>query len=315
MSELQDTKDRLPDEQEVAYTFYGHLMAARSDRKAAKIFTRTLAPEGRSQRQIKKAALAYLRQTQAESSQEAPPFSPSEVELLTDIRSELAATDQAQLDEKKGSFSKLDRTRIMLKLNSGHALTESERRGAYLEAGYTKDQIAKVTGKKFLVTNILGNATWAMSDFVLKPIFTTHPDIIPHLNSIAHDPKIASAAIIASLATDGLTIEQDLRLTKTIGMSESNVITGAYMAGETLFENRRTPGRLARLCAYTNTVLFGGGYAALTQLSGNTEDLVSGSMAVAGFNIALAGGLEGWKRIAEKKQRKREQAIQDPSLA
>jgi lipopolysaccharide biosynthesis regulator YciM len=85
-------------DQKVAYVFAEHLRSAKSNKKAAKIFSRTDHKE-RSRREAKKMARAYFRGTDQSLSQD-------EQEALDSIREELEVKDKEYLEEKRNNFKR-----------------------------------------------------------------------------------------------------------------------------------------------------------------------------------------------------------------
>jgi len=304
--------------QEVAYKFASYLLAAKSDKKAATIFshTKSLAEPRltrsfprcvpsklyakKERRESRKAALQHLQQQRRSEEPIETKLSEEQLEKLTTIRQELAVVDQAYLEEKKDNFSTIDRAMILFKAKSArlNGLNKEEKIQMYREAGYSEDEILKITGKKLLLSTGLSTAlTLASNGFTSAAV--AHEKIIPFIENIPENYSglAVGASLLTYIASYAYITEQDLKLTKKFGGSTNPYVTGVYLAGNRLLPDRARDWLARGLPIGTNTITHAiAAPAIIESVTANTDKIIAGSLAGSAFNVALAAGCEVFLR-------------------
>ena len=298
--------------QDVAYKLASYLLVAKSDKKAATIFAHTnisslsvemgqlarLGVEGSfpRRRESRKAALQYLQQKRRSEDPVQTSLSSEQKQKLDQIRQELFIVDQAYLDEKKDNFSGPDRAALLFKakVSKFSGLNKEEKIQMYREAGYSEDEILKITGKKLLLSTGISTAlTFASNGLTSAAI--AHEKIIPFIENIPdnYSGLAVGASLITYIASYAYITEQDLRLTKKFGGSTNPYVTGVYLAGNRLLPDRARDWFARGLPIGTNSITHAVAIPAIIEsVTANQDKIIAGSIAGSAFNVALAASCE-----------------------
>jgi hypothetical protein len=294
--------------QDVAYKLASYLLVARSDKKAATIFSHESYIEDTSRRKTKKIALQYLRKERldpgSESGMTNVGLSENQQQKLIQIRQELTDADRTYLEEKKDNFTTKDRAMLLFKAKSSrlNGLNKEEKIQMYREAGYSEDDILKITGKKLLLSTGISTALTLASNGITSAAIA-HEKIIPFIENIPNNYSglAVGASLVTYIASYAYITEQDLKLTKKYGGSTNPYVTGVYLAGNRLFPNRARDWLARGLPIGTNAITHAVAVPAIIEsVTANSDKIIAGSLAGSAFNVTLAAGCEVFLRKKSK---------------
>jgi hypothetical protein len=305
--------------QDVAYKLASYLLVAKSDKKAATIFSYTdssssfphpllsfrrrpesSSPQDLSRRKIEKQALNYLRDQRRSDESTETDLSEDHKQELAQIRQKLAIADDVYLEEKKDNFGLRNRAWLLLKAKSArlNGLNKEEKIQMYREAGYSESDILKITGKKLLISAGLSTAlTFAANGITGAAI--ANDNLIPFVHDIPQNYNSLSvgASLLTYIGSYVYVTEKNLKLTKKFGVSTNPSVTGIYLAGNRLLPDR-TRDWMARgipigLNSITHTVVYP---AIIEGVTANSDKIIAGSLTSSAINIALAMGYEAFMK-------------------
>lgn len=291
--------------QDVAAVFAEHMQEAASDKRAVKIFTRFVSKEKRPRRETKVLAVQYLHEQRKEDSSYISPLSKAEQESLREIRERLASLDQQKLGQKEDAFTGLDRTRLIMKAKSKKmsGLDKEQSEAMYREAGYSDEDISKISGKKMALSAGIGVALTIPSEILRDG--SAAQGKLPLLDQIPNaDLKWAMAAgAITYVGSLAAVIRSNFKLTEKVGASTFPALTGLYYLSDKMVSNK-VRDRLAKgFSMGSDMLLQTAAMATATAASGDLRRAVAVSAITTAFNTITAVGSEVWLRIANRRNK------------
>jgi hypothetical protein len=230
------TPPSVKNSQEISHIFASRILESKSNKEAAIVFSQISPHEGGSKRKTNKHALAYLRG-------EAPKtgFSGYEQRRLEAIRDHLKNEDQKYLESKQGNFTQKDKVRLLFQAKSKYlsGMSKKESISMYKEAGYSDDEINKITLTKTLVSAGIGFAM-AGTDHAAKILVTINDKLLPITDNLPANTTgaIVAGSLIAYTGTYALLTEANMKLTKKAGISANALVTSLYFLSDKLLPNK-----------------------------------------------------------------------------
>lgn len=287
------------DPQEVAFTLATHISRAKIDKKAVEVFANFAGSEYGSQKQAKKLAKMYLDNPQAENTEAI--LLPADQKRLMALRQEISNVATEKLAEKKGKMSTQERISLLLQAKFKSGLSKEQRVKMYKEAGYTGDEILRINGGKMVGTFAINSVLGTVSLLGLAA-FAKYDNAFIFLNEIPSSTLLAIASIAVYTASYAYITEQNLRLTKTFGVSTGTLTTGLFALGDRLLpeEERDWIARLVPIIedGITRNGIFTGGIAAIT---GDAHKIIAGNLFCIALNAVYIVGNEVALGLRKKK--------------
>lgn len=293
-----------PNSQEVARTFVAHMGDAKRPREAALVFSQISPREGGNKRTTRLLAHAYLRGEIKKTG-----FSTFEQQRLEAIHNHLKMEDEKYLAEKNGKFTKMDKARLVIqaKFKPLNGMTNEEKTAMFKEAGYTDDEINKLTPSKTLLSGAIG-AGLAGAENAIKGVALAKDDLLPLADNL---PPIAKGAIVggsllAYMGAYAFLADGNTKLIKQNGISSNPLISSIYFLSDKLYpdkiRDRLSKGIPTALDTLQHVLLF---VIPTLAATGEANKVVATTAVATAMNLLYAGVSYATHAIKDKFQRKR----------